>query len=439
MAAINEALKAPSVCVEPIFCWNFEFLLRTTEMLHFDAPPAGALDGPLAGLRILDISTVVAGPFASTLLADLGADVLKVEKPGEGDALRALAPHKNGVPLWWKVTNRNKKGITLDLRQPEGKALLRDLLADRDVLVENFRPGTLDGWGITRGWLQGINPRLTILRITGFGQTGPYRNRPGFARVFEAMSGFTRMCGEEDGPPLHLGYPISDAIGGLFGAIGILAALYRLKVDTASSGQDIDCSVTEAMLRALDFLAIEYDQLGTVRTGSGNRSQYAAPGNIYKTKDGKWASIAASTQSIFVRFCAALGLEALLAEPRFADNPSRVRNRDPLDVIVGGAIGQLTLAELRERLDRHEVGFSPIYDASDIFEDPQFMARKAIVQVADTELGPVCMQCVVPRFSETPGTVRISGPALGEHNDEVYGALGIGAHELERLRAAGVI
>src|SRR5512135_2256674 len=259
--------------------------------------------GPLDGLRILDISTVVAGPFAATLLADLGAEVTKVEMPGAGDALRALAPHKDGVPLWWKVTNRNKKGITLDLRRPEGKALLGRLLAGRDVLVENFRPGTLDGWGITREWLQGINPKLTILRVTGFGQTGPYRNRPGFARVFEAMSGFTRMCGEEGGTPLHLGYPISDAIGGLFGAIGVLAALYRLREDPGSRGQEIDVSMTEAMLRTLDFLAIEYDQLGAVRTASGNRSQYAAPGNIYRTKDGKWASIAASTQSIFGRLC----------------------------------------------------------------------------------------------------------------------------------------
>jgi crotonobetainyl-CoA:carnitine CoA-transferase CaiB-like acyl-CoA transferase len=406
-------------------------------MLRAESRDASA--GPLAGLRILDISTVVAGPFASALLADLGADVLKVEKPGTGDSLRALAPHKNGVPLWWKVTNRNKKGITLDLRKPEGKALLGKLVADRDVLVENFRPGTLDGWGITREWLHSINPRLIILRITGFGQSGPYRNRPGFARVFEAMSGFTRMCGEEGGPPLHLGYPVSDAIGGLFGAIGILAALYRLKEDPYAVGQEIDCSMTEAMLRALDFLVIEYDQLGAVRTASGNRSQYAAPGNIYRTKDAKWASIAASTQSIFARLCAALGLEALLTDARFADNPSRVKNRDALDEIVGAAIQQRTLAELRECLDRHEVGFSPIYDASDVFADPQFAACEAIVRVADAELGDVRMQCVVPRFSITPGVVRRAGPALGEHNDEVYRALGLDLNGLERLRAAGVI
>src|ERR1700722_1198593 len=400
---------------------------------------ANAATGPLAGLRVLDISSVIAGPFAATMLADLGAEVLKVELPETGDALRRLAPHKDGVPLWWKVTNRNKKGITLDLRKADGKALLGRLVAGHDVLVENFRTGTLDEWGITRAWLQQINPRLAILRVTGFGQTGPYRSTPGFARVFEAMSGFTRMCGEEGGTPLHLGYPISDAIGGLFGAIGMLAELCRLKGDPALRGQEIDCSVTEAMMRTLDFLAIEYDQLGTVRTQSGNRSQYAAPGNIYATSDGKWASIAASTQSIFERFCAALELQHLLADPRFADNPSRVQNWQAIDQIVGDAIAGLTLDELRSRLHAHEVGFSPIYDAADIFADPHFIARKTIVSVADDELGDIRMQCVVPRFSETPVSVRRAGPSLGQHNDETYGALGLTAQDLERLRAAGII
>jgi crotonobetainyl-CoA:carnitine CoA-transferase CaiB-like acyl-CoA transferase len=400
---------------------------------------APAATGPLTGLRVLDISTVIAGPFAATMLADLGADVLKVEMPGAGDALRRLAPHKDGVPLWWKVTNRNKKGITLDLRKPEGKALLGRLVAKHDVLVENFRTGTLDEWGITRSWLQDINPRLTILRVTGFGQTGPYRNTPGFARVFEAMSGFTRMCGEEGGTPLHLGYPISDPIGGLFGALGILAELYRLKGDPTARGQEIDCSVTEAMLRTLEFLAIEYDQQGAVRTATGNRSQYAAPGNIYATADGKWASIAASTQSIFERFCAALGLEHLMSDPRFVDNPSRAKNYSAIDAIVNETISRLTLDELRTRLHAHEVGFSPIYDASDVFSDPHFIARKTIVSVADEELGDIRMQCVVPRFSETEVAVRRAGPSIGQHNQETYGALGLTAQDIERLRAAGII
>lgn len=401
-----------------------------------DQPEA---QGPLKGLRIVDISTVVAGPFAAGLLGDYGAEIVKVEMPGVGDSLRALAPHKDGVPLWWKVTNRNKKGVTLDLRLPEGRDLFAKLVADADVLVENFRPGTLDGWGITRAWLQGLNPRLTILRVTGFGQDGPYAGRPGFARIFEAMSGFTQICGEEDGRPLHLGYPISDAVAGLFGALGILAALHDLAQHPERRGQEIDCSATEAMMRTLEFLAIEYDQLGAVRTRSGNRSQYAAPGNVYRTADDKWASIAASTQSIFVRLCAALDLKHLLEDPRFALNPARVKNYRELDEIVGTAIGRLTLAELRETFTRHEVGFSPIYDIADVFSDPQFAARQAIVSVPDGELGSVRMQGVVPRFSETPGAVRHAGPAMGQHNEEVYGGLGLSAAEIAALRARKVI
>jgi len=395
--------------------------------------------GPLGGLKIIDISTVVAGPFAAGLLGDYGADVLKVEMPGTGDSLRALAPHKDGAPLWWKVTNRNKRGITLDLRQPEGRELLAKLVAEADVLVENFRPGTLDGWGINRDWLQAINPRLTILRLTGFGQDGPYAKHPGFARIFESMSGFTQICGEEDGRPLHLGYPISDAVAGLFGALGIVAALHDLAKNPGKRGQEIDCSATEAMLRTLEFLAIEYDQLGTVRTRSGNRSQYAAPGNVYRTADGKWASIAASTQSIFERLCTALGIRELLQDERFATNPARVRHYKALDESVGAAIGKLTLAELRETLTKHEVGFSPIYDIADVFADPQFAARQAIVAVPDSELGSVRMQGVVPRFSETPGAVRRAGPTLGEHNDEVYRGLGLTAAQIAGLKARKVI
>ena len=411
--------------------------MNETHDAHSALPAAG--DGPLAGLRVLDLSTVVAGPFAAGLLADLGARVIKVEMPGVGDPLRALAPHKDGVPLWWKVTNRNKRGVTLDLHQPQALDALRRLVERSDVLVENFRPGTLDRWGVTGEWLRGINPRLTILRMTGFGQTGPYRDRPGFARVFEAMSGFTSICGEEGGPPLHLGYPISDAVGGLFGALGVLAALYRLAGEPALRGQEIACSVPEAMVRVVELLPIEYDLLGAVRTRSGNRSQYAAPGNVYRTRDGRWASIAASTQSIFLRLCAALGLNELPRDPRFADNPARVAHRDEIDAIVSGAIGALSLAELRERLEAHEVGFSPINDIADVFADPQMRAREAIVSVPDPELGAVRMQAVVPRFSDTPGKVRAAGPSIGEHNDEVWRELGFDDTQIAQMRERRVI
>jgi crotonobetainyl-CoA:carnitine CoA-transferase CaiB-like acyl-CoA transferase len=395
--------------------------------------------GPLQGLKILDLSTVIAGPWASTLLADLGAEVIKVEMPGTGDSLRGLPPYKDGVPLWWKAANRNKRGITLDLHRQEGRELLGRMLPRYDVLVENFRPGTLDKWGVTREWLHGINPGLTILRVTGFGQTGPYRGKPGFARVFEAMTGFTNICGEAERPPLHLGFPIADAVGGLFGAMGILAALYHRHATGEGQGQEIDCSMLEAMFRVLDFLPIEYDQLGVVRQRSGNTSQYAAPGNVYKTADGRWASIAASTQSIYERLCAALDRPGLVSDARFASNRDRVANRDELDTLIAAEIAKHTLERLGELLDANQVGFSPIYDIADIFRDPHFAARQAIISVPDDELGPVKMQSVVPAFSATPGEVRHAGPSLGQHNDEVYGDLGVSAEEREQLRAQGVI
>lgn len=396
--------------------------------------------GPLVGLRILDISTVIAGPWAATLLADLGADVLKVEIPGRGDPLRALAPHKDGVPLWWKVTNRNKKGITLDLRKAAGQTLLKRLLPHFEVLVENFRPGTLDRWGLDRSALLEANPKLTILRVTGFGQTGPYRSRPGFARVFESMSGFTHLCGEQDGPPQHCGFPISDAVGGLFGALGIVSALYHRRTDPEAPGEDIDLSVTESMFRVLDFLAIEYDQLGIVRGRSGNQSQYGAPGDFYRTRDGHWAPIVASTQSIFERMAKALGMPELIADPRFATNADRLRNRDALDAALSKGIATLDMEELKQVLDENQVGFSPVYTIKDIFADPHFTAREAITAVEDDDFGAVRMQNVVPRFARAPAQIRHTGPGLGQHNGEIYGGLlGLSEQEQKELEAAGVI
>ena len=392
-------------------------------------------EGPLKGLRILDISTVVAAPWAATLLADLGADVVKVEMPEVGDALRGLAPHKDGVPLWWKVTNRNKRGITLDLRKPEGRALFEKLLPRFDVLVENFRPGTLDRWGLPAARLFELQPKLTILRVTGFGQTGPYARKPAFARIGEALSGLTYICGDPDRAPMHLGFPIADSVAGLFGAIGILGALYKRLREPDSPGQEIDVNLTESMFRVLDFLPIEYDQLGVVRERSGNLSQYAAPSNVYRTADDRWLSLPASSQNLFVRFCAAIGRPELLDDPRFATNPARVRNREAIDAIVADEVGKRTLAEMTALLESKEVGSSPINSIADIFADPHFAARDAIVSVDDAELGPVKMQAVVPRYSRTPGRVTRPGPLMGEHNDEIFGEW-LGLSEAERATLA---
>ena len=399
-----------------------------------------AASGPLRGLRILDISTVVAAPWAATLLADMGATVLKVELPGRGDSLRALAPHKEGVPLWWKVTNRNKRGITLDLRKPAGRALFERLLPEFDVLVENFRPGTLDRWGLDGARLFTLQPKLTILRISGFGQTGPYRDRPAFARVAEAMAGFTYLCGEPDRPPLHMGFPLADAVTGLFGAVGILGALYRRAREPDAAGEEIDVNLVESTFRLLDFLPIEYDQLGTVRERVGNLSDYSAPSNIYRTRDGDWVTIPASSQQIFERLCQALGREDLATDPRFRTNADRVRARGALDSIIAAEVAARGTGELQALLTQHEVGYAPVNSIAHIFADPHFAARETIVRVPDAELGSVAMQNVVPRFRDAPGRVVRTGPSHGEHNDEIYGDwLGLSPDEREALAAEGVI
>lgn len=405
-----------------------------------DAEPSaqGRGTGPLAGVRVLDISTVVAGPFSSTLMADLGAEVLKIELPGEGDHIRHLPPHKNGVALWSKVANRNKRGITLDLRQAEGMKILEQLLPRYDVLVENFRPGTLDRWGLDMARLRALRPDLIVLRITGFGQTGPYRSRPGFARIFEAMAGFVNLCGEKDGPPLYPGFPVSDALTGVFGAYAITAAL--LHREKHGTGQEIDLSATEAMLRVLDFMPIEYDQLGVVRTRQGNLNAYSAPSSVYKTRDDKWVVLAVSAPTVFRRLAVAIGRTDLLEDPLFSTNAARIRNRGQIETIMEDWFRAHALDEASGILMRHEVSFSPIYDIADIVADPHFIEREVLVRIEDEELGPVSMQNVVPRFSETPGRVWRAGPGVGQHNDEIYGQeLGMSQAQLAELRGRNII
>ncbi|CAB3865628.1 CaiB/BaiF CoA transferase family protein [Achromobacter denitrificans] len=393
--------------------------------------------GPLSGVRVLDISTVVAGPFSCTLMADLGAEVLKVEMPGEGDHIRQLPPHKNGVALWSKVANRNKRGVTLDLRQPDGIELLERLLPQYDVLVENFRPGTLDRWGLDLARLRALRPDLIVLRVTGFGQTGPYRSRPGFARIFEAMSGFVNLCGEQDGPPLYPGFPVSDALTGVFGAYAVAAAL--LHREKHGEGQEIDLSATEAMLRVLDFMPIEYDQLGVVRTRQGNLNAYSAPSSVYKTRDDKWVVLAVSAPTVFRRLAIAIGRVDLLEDPMYSSNTARIHNREGIEGIMENWFGAHTLAEASDILMRHEVSFSPIYDMADIAADPHFSAREVLVRIQDEELGEVSMQNVVPRFSATPGRIWRAGPGIGQHNDEVYGELGLSAAQQAALRSRNII
>ena len=397
------------------------------------------MSGPLTGLRVLDIATIVAAPFAAALLADYGADVLKVELPS-GDGARGFPPFKDGKSLWWKVTNRNKKFITLDLRKPEGIAILKKLLPKFDVLVENFRPGTLDRWGLTKEVLWALQPRLVILRATGFGQNGPYKDRPGFARIFEAMGGLTYITGEPDGEPMHAGYPIGDAVGGVFGALGIVSALWKRARDPEAPGEEIDLSMTEATLRLLEFLAIEHDQLGTVRGRSGNANQYSAPAAVYRTQDGRWVSLAGSTNVLYANNCRAIGRPDLIEDPRFANNGMRVEHMNELNAVFAAWCAQHTLAEVLEAFQKAQGTIAPIYSIDQVFADPQIQARDAITSVPDKDFGTVRMQNVVPRFVNDPGRVNHTGGAIGQDNAEVFGQwLAMTAEEQERLKKGGVI
>jgi crotonobetainyl-CoA:carnitine CoA-transferase CaiB-like acyl-CoA transferase len=404
-----------------------------------DPDETSAGQGPLRGLRVLDIATIVAAPFAASLLADYGAEVLKVELPS-GDGARGFPPFKDGKSLWWKVTNRNKKFVTLDLRKPEGIAILKQLLPKFDVLVENFRPGTLDKWGLTKEVLWSLQPRLVILRATGFGQTGPYRDRPGFARIFEAMGGLTYITGEPGGEPMHAGYPIGDAIGGVFGALGIVSALWKRAKDPNAPGEEIDLSMTEATLRLLEFLAIEHDQLGTVRERSGNANQYSAPAAVFRTKDNRWVSLAGSTNVLYANNCRAIGRPDLIDDPRFANNGMRTERKNELNAIFSDWCATHTLDDVLAAFQGAQGTIAPIYSIDQVFADPQVQARDAITSVPDKDFGSVRMQNVVPRFVNDPGSVRSTGGAIGQDNAEIYGTwLALSEAEQQQLKQAGVI
>ncbi|MGJ3261499.1 MAG: CaiB/BaiF CoA transferase family protein [Rhodospirillales bacterium] len=396
--------------------------------------------GPLKGLRVLDIATIIAGPLAASLLADFGAEVLKVELPGRGDAIRALRPHKNGVSLWSKVVNRGKRGITLDLRQAEGADILKRLVRDHDVLIENFRPGTLEAWGLGPEVLHEINPRLTILRVSAFGREGPYAQKPGFARVADAMSGFLNLCGPEDGAPIHPGYPIADSVTGLFGAYGLLAALMELKDNPDAPGQVVTVSLFESMFRILDFLAVEYDQLGEVRHRYGNRNPYAAPGNVYRSRDGKWITLAASAQSIFERLCRAIDRPELIDDPKYADNVARLANSDEMDAIVAAWFEARDADAACAHMESFDVSAVRVRTIDELFDEEQVHANDMLVPVEDAELGTIRMQGVTPGFSRTPGAVSNAGNAVGDANDAVYrDMLGLSEDEMAALKDKGVI
>ena len=377
-----------------------------------------AKDGPLAGLKVIDCATVFAGPLSAMVLGDFGADVIKIEHP-DGDALRKMGAAKDGHGLWWKVTGRNKRAIVLDLHDPDGKEVFKALVKDADVLVENFRTGTLERWGL--GWetLSEINPRLVMLRVTGFGQTGPYKHRAGFGTIAEAFSGFAHVTGEASGPPTLPPFGLADGVAAYHGVFAIMFAIYERDVQGSGKGQYIDLSLYEPLFSLLGAQASTYDQTGVIQNRTGNRSVNNAPRNAYKTKDGRWVALSAAAPSITRRVMELTGGKEVASDPRFATTMGRVKHVEEVDGIVGGWIARHTLAEVLDAFDKAKAAIGPVYDVAQILDDPQYKARDSVTTIADKDLGPLRMQNVFPRLSRTPGRIKHGGPRIGEHSQDV--------------------
>jgi formyl-CoA transferase len=390
----------------------------------------------LSDLKVVDAAVLFAGPMLATYLGDFGAEVIKVEHPA-GDPLRSLGWTKDGRSLWWAFTSRNKRCVSLKLSTEPGAELLKQLIADADVFIESFRPGTIERWGIGPEVLAAINPRLVIVRTSGFGQTGPYSSRPGFGTVAEAMSGYAYINGYPDGPPTLPPFALGDGVCGLFGAIGTLVALHHRS--RTGEGQVIDLSIYEPLFSLLGPQPVVYDQLGIVQERTGNSTDWTAPRNAYQTKEGSWVGLSASSQSIAERVMKVIGRPDLAEQDWYRDHTGRVAHKEELDEAIGAWIGERTRDEVLEAFERHEAALGPIYSIADIFNDPQFAARESLVTVEDEQLGPVKIQNPTPRFSKTPGTVRHLGRDLGSDNRAVYGQLGHSDEEIDKWRREGVI
>ncbi len=390
---------------------------------------------PLDGVRVLDLSRVVAGNMVSLLLADFGAEVVKIEPPA-GDPLRDWLVA--GVPTNWKVYARNKKSVCLDLRKDEAKTLLLQLVDTAQVFIENFRPGTLEKMGLGPDVLHARNPKLVIVRVTGWGQTGPYRHKPGFGTLAEGASGFAALNGFADREPVLPPIQLADCTAGVHGAFATLVAVREVEV-RGGRGQVIDLSLLEPLFSFMGPQAASFQASGRLRPRTGSRSTTAAPRNAYRTSDDRWVCLSASTQAMTERLFRVIGRAELIDNPRYRTNAERVQHAAELDAIIGDFIGRMTLAQNLEFFDRADVTVGPIYDISQIIDDPHVKAREMVSAYPDEEMGTVPMHCVVPRLSATPGAIRRPAPGLGEHNAEILGALGLGADELARLSAAGII
>lgn len=393
----------------------------------------------LSGLRILDLGTMVAGPVACTLFADFGAEVLKVEVPRRGDTVRELGPFVDGKCLYWSVEARNKKSVTLDLRRPEGRELLLQLVEQADAVVENFRPGTLEKWGLGYDVLKARNPKLVMLRISGFGQTGPYRERAGYDRIALAFGGLMGITGYADRPPVRIGTSIADYQSAILGAFALMMAIYHRDCH-GGEGQEIDLAMYESIIRFTEVLVPAYDRMGTVRERRGNKHFAAAPGEHFRTRDGRYLILTISADAGFQRLATAMGRDDWLADPRFATHESRWQHVDELNTALAAWIESQPVDELCARLDAAKLAYSFIYSVEDIMKDPHYQARGTITAVDDPQIGPVRMAGVVPKFSATPEKPIAPAPDLGEHNREVYGGLlGLSEDRIAELTQAGVL
>lgn len=409
--------------------------------MHHDADlkPSQKNASMLGKLTVIDIGTMVAAPVAGTLMADFGAHVIKVEQPGSGDTLRGLGPFLEDESLWWNTDGRNKKSITLNLRTAEGQALLKRLIAKADVILENFRPGTLEAWGLDYNTLAEINPKLIMLSVSGFGQTGPLSQRAGYDRIALAFSGVMALNGYPDRPPVRIATSMADYLTATLGAFAIMTALYHRDMN-GGRGQQIDLALYESMFRMTESLTSAYDRLGLIRTRTGNVHYGAAPGNNYETQDGRFITLTCSGDVIFKRLCQAMERPDMQAAAKYATHALRWQHIEELNQIVAHWIKHQPVEKITTALDTYGVAYSVALTIEDIMAHPHYEARNNIVSVQHPTLGPIKMQGVVPRFSHITNQTPKPAPAIGQHNEEIYlGELGISPHEYQQLQQAGVV